>query len=114
MSESLGWEAIAAVDQLLEDRPDKVGHDFSAATRRLATWRDALVQRQRHSPARRDNSALERVNAAISVILGGQFPLGRVPWPEIARVRQQLHELLRDEVDQPAAPTGTSSQTTRS
>jgi formate dehydrogenase major subunit len=96
MSDPVGWEAIAAIDRLLADRPDKVGHDFSAATRCLAMWRDVLVQRRRDLPTGGDHHALERVNAAISVILGGQFPLGKVPWLEIARVRQQLRELLHD------------------
>ena len=114
MSERAGWEAIAAIDQLLADRPDKVGHDFSVAVRHLAIWRDLLVKSRRHSPTRRDHRALEQVNAAISVILGGQFPLAKVPWPEIARVRQQLDELPHDEADQPSAPTGSSFQTTRS
>jgi hypothetical protein len=33
------------------------------------------------------------VNAAISVIVGGQFPLGSVPWPEIEKVRNDLATL---------------------
>jgi hypothetical protein len=102
MPDPEGWEAIAAIDRLLADSPDKVGHDFSAATRCLASWRDALVQHRRDLSAGGDHQALERVNAAISVILGGEFPLGKVPWPEIARVRQQLRELLRDDANQPA------------
>ena len=114
MSESAGWAAIAALDQLLADRPDKLGHDFSAAMRHLAGWRDALVQRRRHLPLGGDPDALEQINAAISVILGGQFPLGKVQWPEIARVRLQLSELLHDGVDQSATPAGIASQTTRS
>jgi len=78
---------------VLADRPNKVGHDFSVAIRHLAIWRDALAQRWRQSAAEIDRRALERVNAALSVILGGQFQLGQVPWPEIERVREDLRSL---------------------
>ncbi len=92
--------ALAAIDRLLADRPNKVGHDFSAATRHLCAWRDSLAQRWRHTAAENDRRALERVNAALSVILGGQFPLGQVPWPEIERARQDLGELATAETAQ--------------
>lgn len=93
MADTAGSEALAAIDQVLADRPNKVSHDFSVATRQLAIWRDALAQRWRQSAAEIDRRALERVNAALSVILGGQFPLGQVPWPEIERVREDLRSL---------------------
>jgi hypothetical protein len=112
MAETTLCAALAAIDQLLADRPDKIGHDFSAATRHLAIWRDSLAQRWRHSAAKPDRRALERVNTALSVILGGQFPLGQVPWPEIERVRQDLSELAHAEAD-PRSDAGSSSHTTR-
>jgi hypothetical protein len=114
MTETTGSKALMAIDQLLADRPDKAGHDFSEATRHLAAWRDALAQRWRHSAAEEDRRALERVNAGLSVILGGQFPLGQVPWPEIQRIRQDLGVLAGEVVDQPATPAGSSSHSTRS
>jgi hypothetical protein len=114
MGETAGHAALAAIDQVLADRPDKVGHDFATATRHLAAWRDVLVQRWRHSAAESDRRALERVNAGLSVILGGQFPLGQVPWPEIERVRQDLSELANADADQPLKDAGSSSHTTLS
>jgi formate dehydrogenase major subunit len=114
MTETTGRKALMAIDQLLADRPDKVGHDFSEATRNLVAWRDALAQRWRRSAAEEDRRALERLNAGLSVILGGQFPVGQVPWPEIQRTRQDLGELAGEGADQPAAPAGSSSHTTRS
>jgi formate dehydrogenase major subunit len=114
MAETNGWEALAAIDQVLADRPNKVGHDFSAATHHLAIWRDTLVQRWRYSAAENDRRALETVNVALSVILGGQFPLGQVPWPEIERVRQELRALASAEADQRSTDPGSSCHTTRS
>jgi formate dehydrogenase major subunit len=109
MAESAGREALAAIDRLLADRPDKIGHDFSAAVRHLAMWRDTLARRPREN----DPRALGKLNAALSVILGGQFPLGQIPWPEIERLRNDLSDLVDTAADQPPA-AGSSSHTTRS
>lgn len=83
-------DALRAIDKLLADRPEKVGHDFSEATRRLTAWRKQLVERWRQTRAEADLSSLQRVNAAISVVVGGQFPLGSVPWSHIEQVRNDL------------------------
>ena len=85
--------ALGAIDKLLRDKPEKVGHDFSEATRLLCVWRDRLIERWRQAHAEDDRRDLERVNAAISVVVGGQFPLGNVPWPEIEKVRNDLADL---------------------
>jgi formate dehydrogenase major subunit len=114
MADAAGREALAAIDRLLADRPNKIGHDFSAAIRHLAIWRDTLALRLRESATENDPRALEKVNAALSVILGGQFPLGRVPWPEIERVRNDLSDLADTAADQPPSAAGSSSHTTRS
>ena len=110
MAESAAREALAAIDRLLADRPNKIGHDFSAAIRHLAIWRDTLARRPREN----DPRALGKLNAALSVILGGQFPLGQVPWAEIERVRNELSDLVDTEADQPPSAAGSSSHTTRS
>jgi hypothetical protein len=90
VSADLGSEALQAMDKLLRDKPEKVGHDFSEATRRLCAWRDRLTARWRQTQEGSDRRELERVNAAISVVVGGQFPLGGVPWPEIEKMRNDL------------------------
>jgi len=36
---------------------------------------------------------LGKVNALISVVLAGHFPLGSVPWPELERARGVLAEI---------------------
>jgi hypothetical protein len=87
-------EALAAIDRLLVERPEKVGHDFSEATRRLVALREHCVSRWRETQSEADRRNLERVNAAISVIVGGQFPLGSVPWPTIGKVRDDLSDLV--------------------
>lgn len=93
MPDTLGHEAVQAIEKLLAHRPEKVGHDFSEATRRLVAWRAQLIDRWRQTQAGADKRNLERVNAAISVVVGGQFPLGSVPWPHIERVQNDLAAL---------------------
>jgi hypothetical protein len=89
----LGTDALSAIDRLLRDRPEQVGHYFSEATRLLCVWRDRLIGQWRQTLAEVERQNLERVNAAISVIVGGQFPLGSVPWPGIEKVRNDLATL---------------------
>lgn len=85
---------LEAIDKLLAEKPEKVGHDFSEATKRLCAWRDDLVARWRQTHSDEYRGKLEHVNAAISVVVGGQFPLGAVPWHEIAMVRDDLVRLF--------------------
>ncbi len=94
MSDSLGRDAVQAIDNLLANRREKVGHDFSEATHRLIVWRQQLIERWRKTQTDIDKSELERVNAAISVVVGGHFPLGSVPWSQIETVRGDLSRLV--------------------
>ena len=93
MADELAHSALAAIDKLLADRPEKIGHDFSEATRRLTAWRDRCIARWRETRAEDDRRRLEHVNAALSVIIGGQFPLGSVKWDSIQNARRDLAEL---------------------
>lgn len=86
-------DALAAIDTLLADRPEKIGHDFSEATRRLTAWREQCIARWRETQAMEARRRLDRVNAAISVVVGGQFPLGRVNWDSIESARRDLGSL---------------------
>lgn len=97
MTDTLGHDAVQAIDRLLAERPEKVGHDFSEATRRLIAWREQLINRWRQTEMDVDKRNLERVNAGISVVVGGQFPLGSIPWPQIEQVRDDLAALAGSE-----------------
>ena len=87
-------EALAAVDVALAERPHKAGHSFSAAARQLCVGRDLLCDLQRgRTPTERERLALDHVNAVISVVLAGHFPLGGVPWRELELARDWLADL---------------------
>ena len=90
MADEHSRAALAALDTLLADRPEKIGHDFSEATRCLTAWREHCIARWRETEAGEDRRFLERINAAISVVVGGQFPLGHVNWDSIESVRRDL------------------------
>ena len=93
MVDELAHGVLAAMEKLLADQPEKIGHDFSDATRQLTAWRDRCIARWRETHAEDDRRRLERLNAAVSVIIGGQFPLGSVNWDSIQRARRDLAEL---------------------
>ena len=92
--EASGVAALRAVDKLLTEQPDKVGHDFSAAEHEVAAYRHALSQVWRTTQAAADRQRLAVVNSVLSVVVGGHFPLGGVPWPHIRKARDRLAELV--------------------
>ena len=88
--------ALRMLDKLLKERPDRVGHHFSEATRCLSGFRNELIDRWRPTHDVADKRRLEQVNAVISVVVGGHFPLGPVPWPEIEQARQSLAAVVEN------------------
>lgn len=98
-------KALAALDHALSNRPKQTGHDFSAATRCLTALREHVIVDMRGHPAAATRDHLARLNAVISVVYGGQFPIGAVPWDHVQQARDTFVRLLRDmglAVDQPA------------
>jgi hypothetical protein len=89
-----GLAALRALDGVLADQPDKVGHDFSQAEREIAAYRDALAQIWRGSGQESDRRRMAQVNAVLSVVVGGHFPLGGVPWAHLHKARDLLAELV--------------------
>lgn len=86
--------ALELLDKLLAERPERVGHDFSAATRYLAAFRDQLAVAWRRTQDPADRRRLYEVNAVLSVIVGGHYPLGPVPWQAIQSARDAFAQVL--------------------
>lgn len=89
-----GHTALRLVDKLLAERPTKVGHDFSEATRCLAAFRDELIHHSRANPSSQDRERLAKVNTVLAVIVGAHFPLGEIPWSQIEKARGLLAATL--------------------
>ena len=84
MASEAGAEALACLDAILAKEPEPDPALFSHATRHLSAFRDALIAQQA------SRARLEHVNAVISVVMAGHFPLGKVPWPELHKARDWL------------------------
>ena len=92
-----GRASLDALDKVIADKPRKVGHDFSATTRHLCAFRDTLIEQVRAAGDEETHQVRERlarVNAVISTVLAGHFPLGPIPWAEIEKAREQLREAV--------------------
>ncbi len=91
-----GHEALALIDRVLAEKPDKNDHALSEATMRLAAFRDGLIADWRASgitPGQRRR--LGHVNSVLTVVLGIHFPLGTVPWDELEKARSWLAEAVK-------------------
>lgn len=93
--------SLNLLDKLLGERPDRVSHDFSEATRWLTAYRDELISQWRRTAAEADRQRLAKVNAVLSVVVGGHYPLGEVPWDSIEKARAQLASVAEAGVGEP-------------
>jgi hypothetical protein len=83
--------AVAAFDRALEDRPDKIYGDLVEVIRCLVELRTDLTAKWRDGePGER----LERCNAILSVVVGGEYPLEGVRRDRMRKARDELASLL--------------------
>ena len=92
MPEDQARAALASLDKAIAHKPRKDDADFAAATEHLCKLRDLLLAEVRQGQAA-SRVRLGKVNALISVVLAGHFPLGSVPWPELEGARDLLAEI---------------------
>ncbi len=83
-------DALRAIDKLLQERPEREVHDFSEAVRRIVVYRDEWIAAWRRSGSETDRLALAKVNSVLSVVVGGHYPVGPVPWAAIEAARKML------------------------
>jgi hypothetical protein len=89
-------QALDALDKALRAKPHKDDEDFTAAIKHLSRYRDALTAQFRaagNEETHEVRARLTRVNAIISTVMAGHFPLGPIPWPEIEKARGALAEI---------------------
>ena len=99
-----GRRALEALDRVLGEKPgsgttkqgrERLGLDFSETTRLICGYRDILIQAQRQQGATPHSRAvLQEVNSVLSAVLGGHFPLGDIPWPQVEQARDAFARLL--------------------
>jgi hypothetical protein len=91
MTEAYCRAAVAALDRALQDRPDKIYDDLAEAVRCLVRLRNELITEQR-ATARRDR--LDRCNAVLSMVIGGEYPLAGVRRDRVQKARDELASLF--------------------
>jgi hypothetical protein len=92
-----GQDALQAIDRALADKPVKHSHHFAVALEKLNLFRDDLLRHQRSFPP--NQAGLERrmrLNGVISVIVGGEYPVGPLPWQEVEKARNAYARLLAE------------------
>ncbi|MBV9374962.1 MAG: hypothetical protein JO320_07905 [Alphaproteobacteria bacterium] len=83
--------AIPALNRALEDRPDRVYDDLAAAALCLVQLRSELTARRREDAPGRP---LERCNAILSMVVGGEYPLAGIRRERLQKARDELASLL--------------------
>ncbi len=84
--------ALVALDQAIAAAPERDGAAFSDAATQLGAVRDAVAARDSRDTADK-RQRLTKLNAVLSLVLSGHFPLGTPPWNEIKKARGWLAEL---------------------
>jgi hypothetical protein len=88
-------KALDALEHALEDRPDRLYEDMATTVRCLVGLRGTLIAERQKAPGDlvvRDR--LDRVNAILSVVVGGEYPLVGVRENRIRQAREELDQLL--------------------
>jgi hypothetical protein len=90
MTEICPKQALAALDRALSHDPAGTYSDLVDAARAIAVIRDGLIQRRRQGSTA--TGVLDRVNAALSLVIGCEYPLAGVRRERIEQARQALVE----------------------
>ena len=86
-------EALAAIDEALASAPKQNGEAFSRAVRALSVYREEVIAADGRKTVE-SRQRLVRLNAILSMVMAGNFPLGEPPWDEIRKTRGWLAEMI--------------------
>lgn len=91
-------EAVAKLDYLLRNHPAEMAEELSDAVRCVVALRDSMIEhRDRAGRSSEQDSQLQKVNAVISAIVAGEFPLIGVRWKRIEGARDLLKQVLAEQ-----------------
>ena len=97
MTERPGRKALHELDKVLAAKPPQDGQAFSAATKAISALREEVIATLRRNDSAGRRKTLSHLNAVLSVVLGGHYPLGQVPWDELHKARGWLEDIVRKE-----------------
>jgi len=91
--------AVSALDELLEEHPRNLEGALVEATQCLVALRARLTSMSRRSPHdQTSRDQLVQVNAVLSVLMAGHYPIEGVRWDCIKKARDALAALGTGEV----------------
>ena len=87
-------EAIARLEQARQEQPRHLSEDVDEAERAIARLRDELIDRLRREGATRTREGLKTVNAALSLVVGVEYPAAGIQRKLLDQAGTALRELL--------------------
>ena len=96
---SAAAEALDGIDHVLAQKPQKDDETLTVVIKQLCIYRDQLIARNaRPGRTGEDRRRLTHANAILTAVLAVQFPLGEIPWDELAKSRDWLQGLMAEAV----------------
>ena len=99
-ADALCRDAIARLDDALGLPPAQLGQEVDIAEREVARLRDRLIHQVRQEAATdaaaRRRAALDKVNAALSLIVGVEYPAAGIQRTALEQARDTLRQVLED------------------
>lgn len=96
--DEVGQAALGAVERALSSRPDQADAPLAEAERQIASLRDRLIEALRAEASATDQrslqSALDRANRALSLVLANAYPLAARPTELLGQARDDLQAAL--------------------
>lgn len=91
-------DAVAKLSNLLRNHPAEPAEELTEAVRCVVALRDRMIEmRRRGTMTPGQDQRLRQVNAVISAIVAGEFPLMGIRWKRIEGARDLLKEVLAGE-----------------
>ena len=97
--------ALEQLDRAIAAAPERDGYAFSQAVIQLSAVRDDAAATTGRGTAE-GRQRLTRLNALLSLVLAGHFPLGDPPWDELKKARGWLAEMQSGAAGQSGAGGG--------
>jgi hypothetical protein len=92
-----GRRALTVLDRALGQPPERMADDLPEAVRTLARLRNRLIDQRRADPDSPEVAErLDRVNAILSVVAGGEYPIVGIRRERIVDARDALAGLVED------------------
>jgi hypothetical protein len=86
----LRQHAIALLEDALEKPPAELKAEVDGVERAVAALRDQLIERLRAAPDADVQASLESANAALSLIVGVEYPVGGIQRQMLEQARSAL------------------------